>query len=86
MIDASEPFAVRILGALGFFAAFAAVTAAVVARRSPHRVQLQHGIRLQVPRSMGTALSYLMLFIHLRIGPVTELSAVFGEYTSDIWL
>ncbi len=35
MIDASEPFAVRILGALGFFAAFAAVTAAVVARRSP---------------------------------------------------
>jgi membrane-associated phospholipid phosphatase len=35
MIDASEPFAVRILGALGFFVAFAAVTAAVVARRSP---------------------------------------------------
>src|SRR2546421_7015258 len=35
MIDASEPFAVRILGALGFFAAFAAMTATVVARRSP---------------------------------------------------
>jgi hypothetical protein len=29
---------------------------------------------------------YLTLFIHLSIGPVTELSAVFGENTNDTWL
>ncbi len=30
--------------------------------------------------------SYFTLFIHLRIGPVTESSGVLGENTSDIWL
>ena len=29
---------------------------------------------------------YFTLFIHFRIGPVTESSSVFGEKTSDIWL
>ena len=30
--------------------------------------------------------AYLTLFIHFRIGPVTESSLVLGENTSDIWL
>ena len=30
--------------------------------------------------------AYLMLFIHLSIGPVTESSAVLGENTSETWL
>jgi hypothetical protein len=29
---------------------------------------------------------HFTLFIHFRIGPVTEVSAVFGENTSDMWL
>jgi len=29
---------------------------------------------------------YFTLFIHLRIGPVTESSAVFGDITSEMWL
>src|SRR5437867_4819867 len=29
---------------------------------------------------------HFTLFIHFSIGPVTELSAVFGENTSDMWL
>jgi hypothetical protein len=32
------------------------------------------------------ARTYFTLFIHFRIGPLTETSAVFGENTSDMWL
>jgi hypothetical protein len=32
------------------------------------------------------AIHYLTLFIHLRIGPVTLLSAVSGDITSEMWL
>jgi hypothetical protein len=31
-------------------------------------------------------LLYFMLFIHLRIGPVTLVSAVSGDITSEMWL
>src|SRR2546430_5172274 len=34
----------------------------------------------------GDCRHYFTLFIHLSSGPVTELSAVFGENTSDMWL
>jgi hypothetical protein len=35
--------------------------------------------------SVGGA-AHFTLFIHLRIGPVTVLSAVSGDITSEIWL
>ena len=37
-------------------------------------------------RSQTAPRVYFTLFIHFRIGPVTELSGVFGENTSDMWL
>jgi len=33
-----------------------------------------------------SAVVHFTLFIHFRIGPVTDVSAVFGENTSDMWL
>jgi hypothetical protein len=57
-----------------------------VLRRAAGASQVTENVEENIFDLAVTAKIYFTVFIHPRIGPVTETSAVLGEKTSDMWL